>query len=227
MILMECPLSLPLCRPPCGRPRRTAITRPARPSTKRPRPKTRPAITWPISGHGHCSLTSNTTRRSPRSASSRRTIPKAPGCGGPASPRPRRWSPRATSARAQAIYESEAKYLLSDARRQQSAEIYLEFADSCYQPARAGQSPDYNAARQFYAAVLDAGLNGPRRAEADFRMAICLQELGQFADAAKGFEEFVAKHAGDPRQPEARYRLGECLLAAGQPAEGERRGKSC
>ena len=47
---------------------------------------------------------------------------------------------------AQAIYEKEAKYLLSDGRRQQSAEVYLGFADARSIPPRESQKPDYNAA---------------------------------------------------------------------------------
>ena len=41
---------------------------------------------------------------------------------------------------AQAIYEQEAKYLLSAARRQQSAAVYLEFADARFQPRRQDQT---------------------------------------------------------------------------------------
>ena len=42
---------------------------------------------------------------------------------------------------AQAIYEQEAKYLLSAARRQQSADVYLEFADARFQPRRREAGP--------------------------------------------------------------------------------------
>ncbi len=127
---------------------------------------------------------------------------------------------------AQAVYESEAKYLLSDARRQQSAEVYCEFGDAGYRPPRAGQEPDYNAARQFYALALDAGLKGPRRDEVEFRIGICLQTLHQFKEAAKSFEEFLARHADDPRQNEVRFRLGECLLAAGKPVDARKAWKA-
>ncbi len=47
---------------------------------------------------------------------------------------------------AQAIYEQEAKYLLSAARREQAAAVYLEFADARFQPRRQDQKPDYNGA---------------------------------------------------------------------------------
>ena len=72
--------------------------RPARPSTKPPRPRTRPATTWPICGPGRSNSRSSPSRRSPRWRSSRRIFPRARGCAAPALPRPRPWSPRATSA---------------------------------------------------------------------------------------------------------------------------------
>ena len=79
---------------------------------------------------------------------------------------------------AQAIYEQEAKYLLSAARRQQSAAVYLEFADARFQPRRQDQQPDYKSAREFYALALDTGLAAPQRAEVEFRIGYCLQKLG-------------------------------------------------
>ncbi len=117
---------------------------------------------------------------------------------------------------AQAIYEAEAKYLLSAARRQQSAAVYLEFADARFQPRREDQQPDYRSAREFYALALDTGLAAPRRAEVEFRIGYCLQKLNMPADAAKAYEKFLADQSDDPRQMEARYRMGECLLAAGK-----------
>ena len=47
---------------------------------------------------------------------------------------------------AQAIYETEARYLLSAARRQPSAAVYREFADARFQPPRQDQPPDYRTA---------------------------------------------------------------------------------
>ena len=66
---------------------------------------------------------------------------------------------------AQAIYEHEAKYLLSAARREQAAAVYLEFADARFQPRRQDQKPDYNSAQEFYALALETGLaaRAPRR----------------------------------------------------------------
>ncbi|MGA2253929.1 MAG: tetratricopeptide repeat protein, partial [Thermoguttaceae bacterium] len=123
---------------------------------------------------------------------------------------------------AQAIYEQEAKYLLSAARRQQSAAVYVEFAEARFQSRRGDQQPDYKTAREFYALALDTGLPAEQRAEVEFRVGYCLQRLGNQAEAAKSFEKFLADHTDDPRQMEARYRLGECLLATGKPPEARK-----
>ena len=128
-------------RRPCGRRCRTAtLPRPARPSTKLPRPRTRPAITLPICGHGRSRSRSSMTRRSPHWRSSRRIFPKARGCGGPALPRPRPWSPKATSAAPRRSTNKRRSTCSPHARRQQSAAVYLEFAEARFQPRRAGST---------------------------------------------------------------------------------------
>ncbi len=129
---------------------------------------------------------------------------------------------------AQAIYEQEAKYLLSASRRQQSAAVYREFADASFQPPcqpgvpGARQQPDYKGARQFYTLALDAGLELQQRAEVEFRVGYCLQNLGDPADAAKAYQKWIEAHADNSRQMEARYRLGECLLIAGNLPEARK-----
>ena len=123
---------------------------------------------------------------------------------------------------AQAIYEQEAKFLVSAARRQQSAAVYLEFAEARFQPRRTDQHPDYQSAREFYALALNTGLPALRRAEAEFRIGYCWQKLGQPAEAAAAYEKFLVDETADPRKPEARYRLGECLLAAGKLPEARK-----
>ncbi len=122
---------------------------------------------------------------------------------------------------AQAIYEQEGKYLLSAARRQQSAAVYLEFADARFQPHRADQQPDYKSAREFYALALDTGLAAQQRAEAEFRIGYCLQKLGVPAEAAKAYQKFLADHSDDPRAdgsplPDGRMPVGR-RQAAGSP----------
>ena len=77
-------------------------------------------------------------------------------------------------------------------------------------------------ARQFYTLALDAGLELQQRAEVEFRVGYCLQNLGDPADAAKAYQKWIEAHADDSRQMEARYRLGECLLIAGNLPEARK-----
>ncbi len=51
---------------------------------------------------------------------------------------------------AELIYRAEAEYLLSSERKQQLADIYLEFADTYFKPPKEEQKPDYAKALEFY-----------------------------------------------------------------------------
>ncbi len=52
---------------------------------------------------------------------------------------------------AEKIYQSEAKRLLSFERKQEIAEIYLEFADSYFKPKdEIANKPNYGKALDFY-----------------------------------------------------------------------------
>ena len=133
---------------------------------------------------------------------------------------------------AQAIYEQEAKYLLSAARRQQSAAVYLEFADARFQPKHfaggtpapqdADQQPDYKSAGSsirlpWMRAWRPSNVRTPSSAS-----AIVCRSSTYHAEAAKAYQQFLAAQADDPRQMEARYRMGECLLAAGRLPEARK-----
>ena len=51
---------------------------------------------------------------------------------------------------AEVIVRAEAEYLLSTDRKQQIADIYLEFADALFKPAKDDVKPDYAKAFEFY-----------------------------------------------------------------------------
>ena len=123
---------------------------------------------------------------------------------------------------AQAIYEHEAKYLLSAARREQAAAVYLEFADARFQPRRQDQKPDYNMRRSSTLWPWRRAWRPAHRAEAQFRLGVCWQKLGNQIQAVKAYQKFLATYADDPRIMEARYHLGECLLAAGNLPESRK-----
>ena len=139
---------------------------------------------------------------------------------------------------AELIVRKEAAYLLSADRRQQIADIYLEFADALFKPPKDDQKPDYASALEFYKKALEAGPKPERRVEVELLVAECQQNLGNHADAAKLYEEFITNHerfalnaAGvrhvlaspfERLQIEAYFRLGECRMAEGKPKQARR-----
>jgi hypothetical protein len=116
---------------------------------------------------------------------------------------------------AELICRAEAEYLLSADRKQQIADIYLEFADNYFQPPKEEQKPDYQKALDYYQQALEVGPKPQKKAEVELLVAQCLQRLGKLSEAAGRYEQFIKEHADSPLDVEARYRLGECRLAEG------------
>ncbi len=90
---------------------------------------------------------------------------------------------------AELIYRAEAEYLLSSDRKQQLADIYLEFADSYFKPPKEEQKPDYAKALEFYKKALDAGAKPETQAEVELHIGECLQNLNKFGEAAAAIRE--------------------------------------
>ena len=123
---------------------------------------------------------------------------------------------------AELIVRAEAEYLLSADRKQQIAEIYLEFADAYFKPPKEEEKPDYKKALEFYQKALEVGPKPEKRIEVELLVAQCQQKLGQHGPAAGLFEKFIREHAESPLVIEARYLLGECRLAEGNLKEARR-----
>lgn len=123
---------------------------------------------------------------------------------------------------AEKIYREQAAWLLSLDRKQEIADIYLEFADAYFKPADEQQPPDYNKALQFYTQALEVGPKPEKRAEVKLLAARCFQALGNLQEAAARYAKFSKDHPESELDVEARYRLGECQLGQGQHAEARR-----
>jgi alpha-2-macroglobulin len=111
---------------------------------------------------------------------------------------------------AELIVRAEAAHLLSADRKQQLADIYLEFADALFKPLKEDQQPDYAKALEFYQKALETGPKPARRIEVELRSAQCLQNLDKFGEAVALYEKFLKDHPGDGHEIEAMFRLGEC-----------------
>jgi len=123
---------------------------------------------------------------------------------------------------AELIVRAETEYLLSADRKQQIADIYLEFADAYFEPPEEEKKPNYQKALEFYNKALEVGPKPEKRIEVELLVAQCQQKLGKLDEAAKLYQQFTKDHADSPLDVEARYRLGECELAKGQLKEARR-----
>jgi alpha-2-macroglobulin len=104
---------------------------------------------------------------------------------------------------------------LSADRKQQIADIYLEFADNYFKPPKEDQNPDYQKANDFYLKALEVGPKAEKKTEVELLVAQCQQKLAKFNEAAALYEKFAKEHADSRQDIEARFRLGECQLAQG------------
>ncbi|HUY89785.1 MAG TPA: tetratricopeptide repeat protein [Pirellulales bacterium] len=128
---------------------------------------------------------------------------------------------------AETIYREQAAWLLSLDRKQEIADIYLEFADAYFKPADEQTPPDYEKALQFYTQALEVGPKPEKRAEVELLAARCYQALGNLQEAANryarfGKDQFSKDHPKGELDIEARFRLGECQLGQGQHEEARR-----
>ncbi len=123
---------------------------------------------------------------------------------------------------AELIYRAEAEFLLSTDRKQQIADIYLEFADTYFKPPKEDRKPDYAKALEFYKKALETGAKPERQIEIELLIGQCQQNLNQWAAAAALFEQFSKDHPTSPLDIEARWRLGTCRLAEGNAREARR-----
>ena len=114
---------------------------------------------------------------------------------------------------AELIYRAEAEALLSTERKQEFADIYLEYADTYFTPPDEDTKPDYSQALQFYEKALDAGPKPEKRLDVELLVARCRQLLDETSAAADLYDKFIEAHPDSAQAIEARFRLGECHLA--------------
>ena len=75
---------------------------------------------------------------------------------------------------AELIVRAEAEHLLSADRKQQIADIYLEFADRLFKPPKDAEKPDYARALEFYRKALEVGPKPAKRIEVEMLAAECV-----------------------------------------------------
>ncbi len=123
--------------------------------------------------------------------------------------------------KAEALYRAEAESLLSNERKKQMAQIYLEFAEPLFDPPKESDKPDYVKAQELYERALDAGLLPEKRLEVELRIARCQVEQGGNAldQGIDAYKSFLHSHPDSAHDIEARFRLGEAYLTSEKRAE--------
>ncbi|TWU06037.1 tetratricopeptide repeat protein [Stieleria varia] len=142
------------------------------------------------------------------------------------------------------IYRAEAQRLLSRGRKDELSQIYLEFADRYFEgvPAKdpsQEKQPDYKQALEYFREAVKLGPSLESRRIIEFRIARCLQELGENGEAIAAYQAFLKEHS-EPEstvQPiqldlvapveadveaEVRFQLGLTQLNSHQPASARR-----
>ena len=128
------------------------------------------------------------------------------------------------------IYQAESQRLLSTDRRDELANIYLEFADRYFEgdkddPSDKGK-PNYGQALTYYQESLKLTPGVATRRRVELRIAHSQRELGKLAEAIATYQTFLKRYAGEKtpaidKAPaamivQATYQLGRAQLAAGQ-----------
>ncbi len=114
-------------------------------------------------------------------------------------------------------YGQETDLLLRTERRDELAQVFLEYAMVAYEPEDKKTSPDYQTARALFATVLQLEPSEQVRSRAEHYRACCYIELGDPHSAV----QVLATRLDDPENPMAaqdRYQLGraQARLDAGE-----------
>ena len=131
---------------------------------------------------------------------------------------------------AEKCYKTEAVWLLSDAKRQEIANIYLEFADSYFKPPKKGPvetPPNYGKALEFYQKAIESHPEMKKRPEIELIMADCFRLSGNTSEAIKRYEKYVTENKkSEKATPEqlihANFYLGEMWLKSGNAIRARR-----
>lgn len=135
------------------------------------------------------------------------------------------------------IYRREAERLLSRQRKDELADIYLEFADRYFEgvpaedPSKA-KKPDYKQALTYYQEAVKLKPTKKLLQKLQFRIARCYEETNGNAEAIAGYQRFLSDYAlREPKSglsatlkmdAEVRFRLGAVQLKAGQAITARR-----
>ncbi len=139
---------------------------------------------------------------------------------------------------AERIYEEALARLRSNERQGELGDIYLEFADNLSTPSRTARPDegglDYRRAGELYSKVLELETPRDRQDRATFRVAWCLEQLGDPNGAMHAYDAYLERFDPQRQHPltaefmageqvwKARLQLGVNEQASGQAAGARR-----
>jgi uncharacterized protein YfaS (alpha-2-macroglobulin family)/TolA-binding protein len=119
-------------------------------------------------------------------------------------------------AQAAAIYEKALEYLVSDARREQIATTYLQYADSYYEPPKKSPAepptPNWQRAKSLYLKALEIGLTLSRQSSVLLRVAQADYNAGKYSDALQSFERVRHEYPTSEAAADALFYIGQSRL---------------
>ena len=124
---------------------------------------------------------------------------------------------------AELVYRAEATDLLTAARKQDIADIYLEFADTYFDPDDDDQSPNYEKARKFYEKALEIIATADRRNQIRLQIGRCFQAEKNYDQAIAHYSKLLNQDSlNEVLEIDVRNRLGQSYLDQGNMVSARR-----
>ncbi|MBN1478397.1 tetratricopeptide repeat protein, partial [Candidatus Sumerlaeota bacterium] len=120
---------------------------------------------------------------------------------------------------AEALIHDQVVHLLSPARKDELAQIYIEHADALFEPEDEDEEPNYDQARFYYEQALELGLGEEQSRALRHRVGQCWVELERWNEAARIYRELLEETEDTPMHPTVLFELGRAELRLNQLPE--------
>ncbi|MCA9214732.1 MAG: tetratricopeptide repeat protein [Planctomycetales bacterium] len=123
---------------------------------------------------------------------------------------------------AERVFRADAESLLSNERKDEIAQIYLQFANGYFEPTDKNKQPDYAKAQAFFAKAIEAAPESKQRPETELKIGECLAKTQNWGEAINAFSAIIENYPDHSLELEARYRLGNAQFQNGAKVEARR-----
>jgi alpha-2-macroglobulin len=122
-------------------------------------------------------------------------------------------------AEAEALIHDQVVHLLSPARKDELAQIYVGHADALFEPEDEDEEPNFEQARFYYEQALGLGLGEEQSRALRHRVGQCWVELERWNEAASVYRELLEETEDTPMHPTVLFELGRAELRLNQLPE--------